>query len=81
MGMKGDQMNKKPLTDAQYIKNPTVCPSCQGKDVSGGPVEVDAGTAWQEVTCLACEATWKDLYKLTGYTELNQGTTLYRGHS
>lgn len=29
----------------------------------------DAGTASQEVTCHDCNASWLDLYQLTGYQE------------
>ena len=42
------------------------CPYCRDDDISGGPVEVEAGGAWQEVTCSGCGAAWRDVYTLAG---------------
>ncbi|HOX57864.1 MAG TPA: hypothetical protein PLC99_13335 [Verrucomicrobiota bacterium] len=42
------------------------CPHCRGEDIEGGPVDISAGEATQEVTCLECEAVWHDVYTLTG---------------
>jgi len=64
-------MKKKPLTDDQYIKNPNVCPSCHGHDVTGGQIKIDVQTT-QEVTCDTCGATWIDVYQLKGYMELKE---------
>lgn len=64
-------MKKKPLTDAQYIKNPNVCPSCHGHYVTGGRIRIDVQTT-QEVTCDTCGATWVDVYQLIGYMELKE---------
>ena len=63
---------KKPLTDAQYVLNPNICPSCRGKEVSGGSIEVDGTQAWQGVSCDCCGATWNDIYQLMGYMELKE---------
>ncbi|HOX42935.1 MAG TPA: hypothetical protein PK668_05035 [Myxococcota bacterium] len=41
------------------------CPHCHADDIEGGPVEISAGEATQEVTCLKCEAVWQDVYTLT----------------
>lgn len=54
----------------KYRANPCHCPHCGSEDVEGGEVNVDAGGAWQEVTCNECGATWNDVYKLTGFSEL-----------
>lgn len=63
-------MSKK-LTDKQYVgKGGCVCPVCQSEDISGEHIEVDAGGAWQEINCGNCGATWNDVYKLVGYSEL-----------
>lgn len=59
------------MTDEQYVaKGGCQCPVCGSGDISGGPVEVDAGTAWQEIFCSACQASWNDMYKLVGYGDL-----------
>jgi len=33
-------------------------------------VETDDGSAWQEMICFECNATWQDIYKLVGYDNL-----------
>ena len=50
------------------------CPCCNSSDVSGGQVQVDAGIAWQEVTCYDCGAGWNDQYALTGYQLVEEPT-------
>ncbi len=55
-----------PEDDAQakYRANPCNCPHCGSEDVEGGSV------AWQSITCNECGATWNDVYKLMGFSEL-----------
>ena len=54
-----------PEREAAYIAGGGVrCPFCGSDDISGGPVEVEAGCAWQNVDCLACDEQWQDLYRL-----------------
>ena len=56
------------LTDNQkaaYLKNSHLCPHCGSNDISGGFIEVDGDSAWQEVSCSTCEKEWRDVYKLT----------------
>lgn len=63
-----------PMTDAQYIAIKGVrCPSCGSSDVTGSHLEVDAGTAFQPMTCSECGANWSDSYVLTGYANLEGG--------
>ena len=65
-------MSKRPLTDAEYVaKLGTCCPVCRGTDVEGGPVEIDGGSASQEIRCNTCGASWNDTYTLTGYNDLD----------
>jgi len=45
------------------------CPNCGHPDVEGGCVEVDAGSAWQKLSCSECDAEWVDIYTLTGVEE------------
>ena len=47
------------------------CPFCGNEDIVGGSVEVDAGIAWQEVTCNACDKAWRDQYSLTGFQPID----------
>jgi len=59
---------KKAMTQKQYVKSDGVrCPYCNGGNIEGESVEIDAGGASQEVRCLDCDKAWLDVYKLTGY--------------
>lgn len=41
------------------------CPFCGSADIEGtGRRDYDADWATNEITCLACEATWKDVYTI-----------------
>ena len=40
------------------------CPHCGSEQIVGGSIEIDAGRAYQEITCQACEASWVDGYTL-----------------
>lgn len=61
------------MTDAEYLATGgTQCPVCRATDISGGEVNVDAGSAYQVVTCGACGASWNDVYTLAGYSELEE---------
>ena len=41
------------------------CPFCGDNDLHQGRLQTDAGIAWGECTCCACNATWQDQYILT----------------
>jgi hypothetical protein len=41
------------------------CPFCGNGLIDGHQVEVEAGSAYQEVTCPECGEAWKDCYTLT----------------
>jgi len=63
-------MNKPNDLTKRYIekvrKDGNHCPECHNSDISGGSVEVQANTAFQEVACNNCGAEWNDLYTLSG---------------
>lgn len=44
-----------------------ICPCCKSCDITGEMVEIEAGTAWQHVSCNDCGAAWRDDYTLTGF--------------
>lgn len=61
------------MTDKQYVLHGGgKCPVCRSTNITGGEVNVDAGTASQEISCGECDATWNDVYKLVGYAELEE---------
>jgi hypothetical protein len=47
------------------------CPFCGDADIVGLSVEIDAGIAWREVSCSACEKAWRDEYSLTGFKPID----------
>lgn len=55
-----------PARVAAYIAGGGVhCPFCGADDIQGnGGVDIDSGSASQECSCLACDATWHDQYRL-----------------
>ena len=60
-----------PLTEEQrrkYLENPNRCPYCGKDDIEGGSIEIDAGGASQEVSCLVCDEEWTDQYTLSDVT-------------
>ena len=59
-----------PMSDAEYLEHKgTQCPYCEGTMLQGGPVNIDAGTASQEIFCNDCGSAWADTYTLTGRTD------------
>jgi len=65
---------KQPMIDAEYAAGAGVsCPFCGSGDleVLEGP-QVDGACCWQEVECLDCHKTWRDVYRLVGYEETDE---------
>jgi transposase-like protein len=55
------------MTDEEYVKLRGVrCPFCKSDQIEGEHIEVDAGGAFQDVSCLGCDRTWTDYYILVG---------------
>jgi hydrogenase maturation factor len=58
------------LTEVQikkYVDGGGVrCPFCSGDDIVGQSVQIEAGAAWQDMSCSDCNAVWTDSYKLVG---------------
>lgn len=65
---------QQPMSDAKYAAGAGVsCPFCGSGDleVLEGP-QVDGACCWQEVECLDCHKTWRDVYRLAGYEETDE---------
>lgn len=61
-----------PMSINSYLKNNGQnCPVCYGTNITGTEVEVNNGTATQNMFCGDCESSWLDTYKLIHYTELD----------
>lgn len=54
-------------TDAEYLKAPNNCPICDSPEIEAAGIDVDFNGATQQITCLACEAVWYDVYRLIGF--------------
>lgn len=62
-----------PMTNEQYLaQGGTRCPFCGSLQIEGQEVNIDAGNAWQDMTCNDCHAEWQDTYTLTGYADTNR---------
>lgn len=40
-----------------------LCPYCQSEDITGGPIDIQSGTAYQPCTCESCHGEWTDAYE------------------
>lgn len=61
------------LTNDEYIKEGgTRCPFCGSLEIEGTEINIDAGTAWQDMGCSRCGSEWQDTYVLTGYADTNK---------
>ena len=66
-------MKKPTMTNAEYLdEGGTVCPFCKSHDIQGQEINIDAGSAWQDVNCNQCSQDWQDTYTLTGYATTNK---------
>lgn len=62
-----------PATQEMYLdEGGTRCPFCGSHDITGDDVNIDAGSAWQDVFCNDCSSEWQDTYTLTGYATTNK---------
>jgi hypothetical protein len=46
------------------------CPTCGGWEIEGESVSIEDGLALQDVSCLNCNAAWRDVYVLSGFDQL-----------
>ena len=62
-------MSTNMLLQSEYVKAPNLCPNtvCRSSDIDAGGVDIDGGTASQEVSCNDCGAEWVDKYELVRY--------------
>lgn len=58
------------LTEEEYVKlGGGKCPFCRSNQIDGGFVNIEAGDAYQDITCIECNRVWTDHYILVGYQE------------
>ena len=55
-------------TDTEYLASSGECPFCSSSEVEGvGSMDIEGDTASNEISCLDCEQSWYDIYKLVGF--------------
>lgn len=55
-----------PEQKEKYLnENAAICPFCNSSDISGGSVNIESMTAWQNVSCSSCGEHWRDVYTLS----------------
>lgn len=60
-------------TPKQYAKDGGArCPVCDSENILGCDTDINDGCVYQNIICNNCRAEWVDVYKLTGYSELEQ---------
>lgn len=57
-------------TDSDYLENCHICPACGASQVEGDSISIEEGLAFQPVSCLSCNASWRDVYVLSGFDQL-----------
>ena len=45
-------------------------PACRSGQMEGDRFDSEAAQVWQRMRCLACSASWTDVYRLQGYEDL-----------
>jgi hypothetical protein len=56
-----------------YIQRGGVaCPFCESSNIEGRQFDVQAGTAWQAMSCADCNREWNDVYRLDAISEIRQ---------
>ena len=64
------------VLETDEVKTPpagdTACPACRSDEIDGGPVDINEGHAVQDVRCLSCTATWDNVYRFNGSTNIQK---------
>jgi len=69
--MKKLKKEKGIMTEEEYAKKDgMVCPVCHSRNISSDAIQTSDSELTADVSCLDCEATWTDSYKLSGYSNL-----------
>jgi hypothetical protein len=59
------------MTPEAYVKHyGGCCPACRSGQMEGDRFDYEAAQVWQRLRCLACGASWTDVYRLQGYEDL-----------
>ena len=57
----------------RYIKAKGLfCPYCAAESNQGGFIQVEAGEAFQDMSCSQCDGKWQDVYRLVDVLPLGK---------
>ena len=60
------------LSSEEYAeKGSGYCPVCGSWEISGRAIDIDGPYAEQDMHCGMCEASWRDVYQLLKYDNLD----------
>jgi len=61
------------IDKATYTKaKGLICPYCGAESIEGGFIQVEAGEAFQAMSCSQCNNKWQDVYHLVDVTPLGR---------
>ena len=61
------------IDKATYTKaKGLICPYCGAESIEGGFIQVEAGEAFQDMSCSQCQGKWQDVYRLVDLTPLGR---------
>ena len=60
--------NPHPVSQEEYLDDPSLCPFCKSSDIEGDSITIDNGSCSQAIRCTVCGAKWWDGYQLTEFT-------------
>jgi hypothetical protein len=61
------------LKRTDNTKNWERCPICDSTSIEGGSIEIEGHYAYQQVSCLACNAGWGEEYKANARFNIERG--------
>lgn len=61
------------LTSEEYVaKGGVRCPFCESHGLTGLGFDVTSGLATQEIVCIECGASWRDIYVLDHFEVIKE---------
>ena len=67
------------MEGASYLGTCHRCPACGSWEIEGDSISIEDGLALQDVSCLRCNAIWRDVYVLAGFDQLETETPSANG--
>jgi len=62
------------LTSVEYLnRGAVVCPVCKSNHITSEAVDMDGSRGYANCQCNTCGAHWTDIWKITGFGNLNEG--------